>query len=136
MKATAATSPTKWDEKPYNELPSPMRMTKASVDFSFKGQLEGQAQTEFLMFYESYDEKDPHKSTALYIGLTRFTGTLNGKTGSFVMEERGTFGRGTASSVSTIVAGSGTDHLKGISGSAQSSATQTGSQFELNYELT
>jgi hypothetical protein len=136
MKATAATSPTTWNEKPYNELPSPMRMTKASVDFSFKGPLEGKAQTEFLMFYESYDEKDPHKSTAIYIGLTNFTGTLDGKTGSFVMEERGTFKGGAANSTATIVAGSGTDQLKGITGSAQSSATQTGSQFELNYELT
>jgi hypothetical protein len=135
MKATATISPTKWDEKPYNELPSPMRMTKASVEFAFKGQLEGTAQTEFLMFYSEYNEKDVHKSTASYIGLTRFTGSLNGKTGSFVMDERGSFGDGTANAVATIVAGSGTEQLKGIAGSAKSWATQTGSQFELEYQI-
>jgi hypothetical protein len=135
MKAIASTSPTKWDEKPYNDLPSPMRMTKASVDFAFKGQLEGSGQTEFLMFYSHYDEKDVHKSTAFYIGLTRFTGTLNGKSGSLVLEERGSFGAGTASSTSTIVAGSGTEQLRGITGTAKSTATQTGSLFELEYQL-
>ena len=136
MKATSTTSPTKWDEKPYNELPSPMRMTKASVDFAFKGQLEGTAQTEYLMFYTEYDDKDPHKSTAFYLGLTRFTGTLSGKTGSFVMEERGSFGAGAANSTSTIVSGSGTEQLKGITGNAKATATQKGSQFELDYRFT
>ncbi len=135
MKATATYSPTKWDEKPYNELLPPMRMTKASVEFAFKGQLEGHGQTEFLMFYSEFDEKDVHKSTAFYIGLTRFTGTLVGKSGSFVLEERGSFGAGTASSTAMIVAGSGTEQLRGITGSAKSTATQTGSQFELDYQL-
>jgi hypothetical protein len=135
MKATATSSPTKWDEKPYNEMLPPMRMTKASVEFAFKGQLEGHGQTEFLMFYSKYDEKDVHKSTAFYIGLTRFTGTLVGKSGSFVLEERGSFGAGTANSTSTIVAGSGTEQLMGITGTAKSTATQTGSEFELEYQL-
>ena len=135
MKATSTTTPTTWNEKPYNELPSPMKMTKASVDFAFKGELEGKAQTEFLMFYSKSDETDQHKSTAFYIGLTRFIGTLAGRGGSFVMEERGTFGAGTANSVATIVTDSGTGQLKGIAGHAKSSATQQGSLFELEYEF-
>jgi len=136
MHATSAASPVKWDEKPYNDLPSPTRMTKASVEFAFKGQLDGQGQTEYLMFYSEYNEKDPHKATAVYLGLTRFKGSLNGKSGSFVMEEHGTFREGVANSVSTIVAGSGTEQLKGITGTVKASATQQGMHVELKYELT
>ncbi len=135
MKAIATPSPVKWDEKPYDQMPAPMRMTKASVEFTFKGQMEGRGQTEYIMFYKEFDDKDPHKATARYVGLTRFQGTVNGKSGSFVYEEQGVFEGGMAKSSLTIFAGSGTDGLKSISGSGTTSATQKGSQFELNYEL-
>ncbi len=135
MKASATYTPTKWDEKPYEQSSPPMRMTKASVEFTFKGQFEGLGKTEYVMFYKAYDEKDPHKSSAVYIGLTRLKGTLNGKSGSFVMEDRGIFEGGRASSVLTIVPNSGTEQLKGIAGSGKGSATQKGTQLELNYEL-
>ncbi len=135
MRATATYSPTKWDEKPYGQSLPPMRMTKASVEYEFKGQFEGRGQTEYVMFYKAYDEKDPHKSNALYVGLTQLKGTLNGNSGSFVVEERGTFEGGTASSIITIVPGSGTEQLKGITGSGKGSATQKSTHFELNYAL-
>ena len=135
MKATATFSPTKWDEKPYGTLPKPTRMTKASVEFSFKGEMEGQAQTEFVMFYKEYDEKDPHGSSAVYVGLTRFTGIVGGKAGSFVMEERGTFERGAAKSTSTIVAGSGTGELRDIAGSGYGISSQKTSEFNLEFAL-
>ena len=135
MKATATYTPTKWDEKPYGQSSPAKRMTKATVEFTFKGQFEGLGQTEYLMFYNEYDEKDPHKSTALYVGLTRMTGTLNGKSGSFVMEDRGTFEEGTANSVSTIIAGSGTEGLKGLTGAGKGIATQSTCRFELDYAL-
>jgi hypothetical protein len=110
-------------------------MTKASVEFSFKGGFEGKAQTEFVMYYREYDQSDPHKASATYVGLTKYTGSLNGKTGSFVTEDRGTFAAGTASSVSTILPGSGTGDLKGISGKARAVATHSSSEFELEYSL-
>ncbi len=135
MKASATFLQTKWDEKPYGDLPKPTRMTKASVEFSFKGQMEGQGHTEFIMFYKEYDERDPHKATAVYVGLTRFTGRVNGKSGSFVMEERGTFEGGAAKSTTTIISGSGTEDLKDIAGSGYGISTQTSSELSLEYAL-
>ena len=128
MKTTATFTPTKWDEEPCVDLPKPMRVTKASVEFAFKGSFEGTGQTEFVMFYTVYDEKDPHASTAVYVGVTCMSGTLNGKKGSFALEERGTFEGGSAKSASTIVTGSGTEELKSIRGSATSVSTQNTSQ--------
>ncbi len=135
MKASATFLQTKWDEKPYDDLPKPTRMTKASVEFSFKGQMEGQGHTEFIMFYKEYDERDPHKATAVYVGLTRFTGCVNGKSGSFVMEERGTFEGGAAKSTTTIISGSGTGDLKDVAGSGYGISTQTSSELSLEYAL-
>ncbi|HEY6953487.1 MAG TPA: DUF3224 domain-containing protein [Bacteroidota bacterium] len=135
MNATATFTPAKWDEKPYEQVSPTMKMTKASVEFGFKGQMEGSAATEYVMFYKDYDDRDMHKSTAVYVGLTRFKGTLNGKKGSFATEDRGTFECGLAVTISTVIPGSGTEELKGISGKAKSESTHTGSKFQLEYSL-
>jgi len=135
MNAKASCSPTKWDEKPYDQISPVRRLTKAAVEFAFKGDMEGTAFVEYLMFYESYDEKDPHAATAAYVGLMRFKGTAGGKKGSFVAEERGTFKGGTASSTLTILGESGTEELSGISGTGTGSATQQGATYEFNYKL-
>lgn len=134
MKATATYSPTKWDEKPYEQSPT-TKLTKASVEFAFTGQMEGQGLVEYLMFYKAFDESDPHKTTATYVGLIRFKGRLNGKTGSFVLEDRGMFEGGAANSILTIIPGSGTDDLRGITGSGTYTATQKSSRCDLTYEL-
>ena len=91
MKAVATYAPTSWDEKTYEQISTNMKMTKATITFAFKGQIEGTGSVEYLMFYRDYDDKDPHKSTANYVGLIRLQGKLNGKPGSFAMEDRGTF---------------------------------------------
>ena len=135
MNAKTACSPTKWDEKPYDQISAASRMTKATVEFAFKGEIEGTAFVEYLMFYESYDEKDPHAAIAAYVGLMRFKGTVSGKKGSFVAEERGTFKGGTASSAVTILGGSGTEELSGISGTGTGSATAKGAAYDFDYKL-
>ena len=135
MKAKATYSPTMWDEKPYEQVSPTMKLTKASVEFAFHGQMEGHGLVEYLMFYEYFDESDPYKSNATYVGLIRFRGELNGNAGCFTMEDRGTFEGGAANSTLTIIPGSGTDKLKGITGTGKYAATQKACECELNYEL-
>lgn len=135
MKAKATYSPTKWDEKPYEQISPSMKLTRASVEFAFHGQMEGHGLVEYLMFYKYFDKTDPHKSNATYVGLMRFKGELNGKAGSFTMEDRGTFEAGVANSTLTIILGSGTDKLKGITGTGKYTATQKGCECELDYQL-
>jgi hypothetical protein len=136
MKTTATYAPTKWDEQPYEQISTEMKMTRASAEFAFKGQMEGQGLVEYLMFYKHVDDHDPHKSEAAYVGLIRFKGSLNGKAGSFVMEDRGTFEGRTAKSALMIIPGSGTDELKGIGGTGTYVATPQRCQCDLTYELT
>lgn len=135
MKATATYSPTKWDEKPYEQISSTMKLTRASVEFSFNGQMEGHGLVEYLMFYRFFDERDPHNASANYVGLIRFKGKLNGKEGSFTMEDRGAFEKAQAQSTLMIIPGSGTEELKGIVGTGTYVATSKSCRCELNYEL-
>ncbi len=137
MKATGTFRPTKWDEKTIDQISIQQKMTKASVILTFDkgGAIEGEADVEWLMFYSHADEKDQHNSMASYIGLIRFIGSLNGKSGSFVMDDRGTFEAGEAKSEMVIVAGSGTGELVGITGTAESRSSANKASFEIEYEL-
>jgi hypothetical protein len=135
MHAKSTYTVKKWEEKPYEEISPQMKMTKASVEFEMSGDLTGKASVEYLMFYKHFDEKDPHKANAVYTGLIRFTGSVNGKAGSFAMQNNGSFEGGTAKSELEIISGSGTEELESISGSGNYIANQSGFNIELDYTL-
>jgi len=135
MKATGSFSPTKWDEKTRVQISSEKKTTQASVTLKFTGEIEGEASVEWLMFYKYSDEKDQHKSSATYVGLIRFEGKVNGKSGSFVMEDRGTFDKGALNAELAIFPESGTGELESITGSAKYTTSEKGITFELEYEF-
>ncbi len=135
MKAKGTYAVKKWEENLYEQISSEMKMTKATVEYEISGQINGKAFVEYLMFYKYFDANDQHKSSAIYIGLIRFIGNVQGKEGSFVIEDHGTFENGAASSTLQIIAGSGMGELEGIKGTGRYSATQDGAQIELDYNL-
>jgi hypothetical protein len=135
MKAKGTYSVKKWEEIVYEQISSEMKMTKASVEYSMNGEINGKSAVEYLMFYKNYNANDQHKSSAIYIGLIRFTGSVQEKEGSFVLEDHGTFENGEASSKLQIIAGSGTGELKSIQGTGRYSADKDGAQIELDYTL-
>jgi hypothetical protein len=135
MQAIASYTPVKWDEKTYQLISGKQKMTKASVEIAFTGAMEGKALVEWLMYYSAFDDKDPHKAIAQYVGLIHFEGRLNDKTGSFVMEDKGTYKDGEARSVATVILASGTGELKTMVGEAKCLATPQGCSIELNYTL-
>ena len=135
MKASATYTVKKWEEKPYDNISSNQKMTKASVEYALDGEINGKASVEYLMFYSHFDAHNQHKAAAEYVGLMRFNGALGGKSGSFVMQDTGKFGQGTATSALQIVEGSGTDELKGIKGKASYRANKEGFRFEVEYSV-
>ena len=135
MKAKGTYSVKKWDENTYEPISPEMKMTRASVEYTLSGEIEGIASVEYLMFYRHFDVNDQHKSSASYTGLIRFNGVVAGKQGSFVMKDNGTFEGGSAVSALGICAGSGTGSLAGITGTAGYRASHGGSLFELHYKL-
>ena len=135
MKATGNLKPAKWDEKTYDQVAPDKKLTKATVELAFTGEIAGTASVEFLMFYKSYDEKDAHKAFATFMGLMRFNGTLNGKSGSFVMDDRGTFENGVLTGILQILPGSGSGELIGITANAHYHSNASEVAFEIEYEL-
>ncbi len=98
-----------WDENAYIELDGGAKLTRASVGQAFSGDLEGEGSVEWLMCYRE-------DKTADFVGLQRFVGRLGSRSGSFVMRTQGTFDGEKAAGELSVVAGSGTEELGGITG--------------------
>ena len=135
MKAKGTYTVKKWEESTYKELNFAKKMTKASVEYGFNGEIEGKGLVEYLMFYSHVDPKDQHNSSASYVGLIYFDGTLSGKSGSFVLEDNGTFEGGSATSRLRIAKGSGTGQLHDIHGIGKYEANREGCHIELEYDF-
>lgn len=118
-----------WDEKPYSEGEGQPKLTRASVIKTYTGDIEGEAQVEYLMMYRS-------DGSAAFVGLERIVGRIGGKTGSFVLQRTGVFEGGQAKESYSVIDGSGTGGLQGLRGDG-SSAVGHGMEhpFTLSYEL-
>lgn len=132
MRIVSTYVPSKWDEKAYEVIEGRMKCTKASVEFAMSGDIEGAANVEYVMFYQSFDDRDPHKARAQYVSLMRITGNVKGKSGSFALGDNGTFEGGAAHSKVTIIPDSGTGELAKISGAGSYKADHSGCTLELD----
>jgi hypothetical protein len=118
-----------WDEKPYSETPGEPKLTQASVSKSFTGDIEGESQVEYLMMYRT-------DGTATFVGIERISGKIGGKAGSFVLQRTGVFEGGQAKETYSVIPGSGTGQLAGLTGEGTSSVGHGGEHpFSLSYEL-
>ena len=131
MKKTASArfSIKSWDEKPYSEGKDLPKMTRASVDKTFSGDIDGEGHVEYVMMYRS-------DGNAAFVGLERITGRIAGRNGSFVLQRTGVFEDGQAKESYSVVTGSGTGELRSLRGEGTSSVGHAADYpFALNYEL-
>ncbi len=98
-----------WDEKPYSEGKDLPKLTRTAVTKALTGDIEGESQIEYLMMYRS-------EGSATFVGLERVTARIKGKAGTFVLERKGVFEGGPAKGSYTVVPGSGTGELAGLTG--------------------
>jgi hypothetical protein len=127
--ATATFKIDSWDEQPYVETDEGGKLTRASVKQSYSGDVEGQGEIEWLMCYRP-------DQTAEFLGFLRLTGTVGGRSGSVVLQSIGTFDGGKAGGPLTIVRGSGTGELAGITGGGEFSAPRGGQpSVSLDYDF-
>lgn len=82
-----------------------MRLSKR-----FEGDLIGQGEGLMLT------AMTPVKGSAGYVAIERFTGSLMGRSGSFVFQHAGSMNQGTQQLSITVVPDSGTGALKGLTG--------------------
>lgn len=118
-----------WDEKPFNEGQELPKMTRAVVTKTFTGDIEGEGQVEYLMMYRS-------DGSATFVGLERVVGKIAGKVGSFVLQRSGMFEGGVAKESYSVIPGSGTGELVGLSGEGTSAVGHgTEHPITLHYQL-
>ena len=118
----------KMKPEPLSEIAAKTAISRMSIDKVFHGQLEGTSQGEFLA------SGSPDGSGA-YVALERVTGTLDGKTGSFALQHRGVMKEKIPEMTVTVVPGSGTGELAGLSGSMQIIIDQGKHSYDFAYMM-
>jgi hypothetical protein len=117
-----------WDEQTFEER-DPGKLTIASVQQAVTGDIEGTSDVRWVMAYTADD-------AAEFVGVQSVTGSFGDRTGSFVLRSVGTFDGKTAAGDVTVVAGSGTGDLAGISGTGSFTAPMGDeASITLDYQL-
>ena len=115
-------------------LPQPVADANAglgrmSIDKVFSGDLQGTSKGEMLSALTAV------KGSAGYVAIERVTGTLQGRSGSFMLQHLGTMNRGAPTLTVRVVPDSGTEGLSGIAGSLSINITDGQHFYTLDYTL-
>jgi hypothetical protein len=100
---------------------------RMSIDKTWRGDLEGTSKGEMLSFRSG--------DSGAYVALETVTATLAGRSGTFVLQHQGTMSGGKQQFAISIVPGSGTGALAGISGTLKIVIAEGKHSYELDYAL-
>src|SRR5262249_18149073 len=115
-------------QKPDNKEAESANLSRMSIDKQFKGDLEGTSKGEMM----ATGRPDP-KGSGGYVALERVTGSLRGRTGSFILQHSGTMTRGTPELSITVVPDSGTGQLAGLAGKMTINIENGKHSYEFEY---
>jgi hypothetical protein len=119
------------DMKPQSEpnAVDGVSLGRMSLNKKFEGELQGAGQGEMLTALT------PIKGSAGYVAIERFTGTVHGRSGSFVFQHSGTMNQGAQQLSIAVVPGSGTGELLGIAGAFRLNIVDGKHLYEFEYTL-
>jgi len=117
---------TAWSEQPCQEIASGKKFARSSVKHTYSGDLNGESAVEYIIYYVSESESE-------FVGLEFFEGSLNGRTGTFVLRHAGTMKDGISRSNWIVTPASGTSGLSDVVGKGR---YKTLNQEEAAYEFT
>jgi len=102
-----------------------------SLDKQLHGELEGTSKGEMLAYGTG-----AKGTSGGYVAIEKVTGTLNGRSGSFVLQHNTTMTRGTPDMSVTVVPDSGTGELTGLAGKMNMVTASDGKHsYEFDYTL-
>jgi hypothetical protein len=116
-------------QKPDNPQAVAAALGRMSLDKQFHGDLEATSQGEMLSVL------DREKGSGGYVALERVSGTLQGRTGSFVLQHNATMNRGEPQMSIIVVPDSGTGELTGLSGSLKIRIDGGRNYYDLEYAV-
>ncbi|WP_327142251.1 DUF3224 domain-containing protein [Nocardia sp. NBC_01327] len=99
----------KYEPSVYEEPAAGPVLSKIHVEESFSGGIEGDGIVEFL-------QSGNADGTASFVGIERITGSVDGKSGTFLLQDNGTVADNIVSGDWFVVPGSGTGDLTGLRG--------------------
>ena len=104
---------------------------RMSFDKQWHGDLTGVSKGEMLSFGTG-----AKGTSGAYVAIEQFTGTLAGRSGSFVLQQAGTMTRGVPKLTISVVPDSGTGQLVGLSGTLNIMIAEGKHSYEFEYTLT
>jgi hypothetical protein len=104
-------------------------LVRFSIDKQFHGELEATSKGEMLA------TGGPAKGSGGYVAIESVSGTLNGRTGTFILQHNGTMQNGGFQMNVIVVPGSGTAQLSGLSGSMAIIIKDGKHSYDLTYTL-
>ncbi len=102
---------------------------RLSIDKTFSGDLTGTSKGEMLAHSTSV------KGSAGYVAMERVTGSIQGRSGSFIFQHTGSMNRGMPSLSVHVVPDSGTEELTGLSGTFNIIIEGKAHSYEFEYSL-
>lgn len=102
---------------------------RMSIDKQFHGELDATSKGEMLTAVTGV------QGSAGYVAIERVSGTLHGRSGTFVLQHSGTMTRGTPQLTITVVPDSGTGQLVGLAGEMTIEIADGKHSYEFEYTL-
>jgi hypothetical protein len=102
---------------------------RMSLDKQFRGDLEATSKGQMLAAMSSVP------GSGGYVAMERVTGTLKGRSGSFVLQHSGTMTRGVPQMTVAVVPDSGTGQLAGLAGVMTIKIADGKHSYEFEYTL-
>jgi hypothetical protein len=107
----------------------PANLGRMTIDKQFHGELEAHSLGEMIAAGTEVS------GSAGYVAMERVTGSLHGRSGSFVLQHNGTMTRGEPQLAVTVVPDSGTGELVGLAGSMQIQVEDGRHAYTFDYRL-
>ncbi|WP_214411357.1 DUF3224 domain-containing protein [Sphaerisporangium fuscum] len=117
-----------WEPETYDEREG-ATLGRVHITKTFHGDLDGTSTTDIMTAMTQVE------GSAAYVGFERFTGTLHGRKGTFVLHHTARGSRGEQSMNWMIVPDSGTGELHGIHGEGQIIVEGGAHSYYLDYEI-
>ena len=129
MKATGTFTVTGGSEATVRDVPGEIKLTRVAGAQRFAGAIEGVGSVEWVFGYR------PDRS-AVFAGFQRIEGSIDGRSGSVVLESTGDHDGRSSKGRWRIVPGSGTGELAGVTGEGSFDAPGgPEAAYELEYRL-
>lgn len=116
-------------QKADNSEAESANLGRMSIDKQFHGDLEATSKGEMLSAMTDV------KGSAGYVAIERVTGTLHGRSGTFILQHSGTMTRGVPQMSVSVVPDSGTGQLTGLAGKMTIQIADGKHFYELDYTL-